>query len=196
MSKQERREAAEREMARRNRQAETGRGSGAGRESGAGADAANRFNWGTASGLPAATRNNLARIGAVPQAPTQSNAVDILVDEIAWPRTVFQLSIDLLRQLMVDQGDTFVAEMDDLELRDESPFRADGLAFKRANQNLAAGMQTIDPEAFVADSFFLYLLPKQSRSNDPTVFVVDLEDGVNEPRNSGETIGALLAVLE
>ena len=164
--------------------------------------------WGTADNtLAPIIKDNLVRLGAIPQAPTSLDPVDILINGINWPTdTEFRGSTERFREMMMADSSRDYQQMTEIELQDAMPHRCDSFRFLPASsrgsfyagwQSDFSGVDATSMFPFATDGHYFYLIGYNPNDPaDPLVYIVDHETTDETPYNKcSSTVGDLLAVL-
>jgi len=187
--KEQRRQAALRELERRAQQTESQL-----------RQAAADVNWGSATILDRELRDHIIRLGGIPREPTAQSAVEILTRQIKWPIGTFRSSEHRFRE---QHSGTPYESMTDTQVQDSAPiwcydfaFATNGSFYPEWQTDFTA-VNVTEIVPFGSDGHYFYLIGDNSNDpSDPLVYKVDHETVSEEPYNrQGATVGTLLELL-
>ena len=184
--KEQRRQAALREMERRSVEAEATARAGT-----------SDLDWGTASQFSSALRVELLRIGARPDNPTAATAIEVLSQQIKWPQSLYRSSVRRYRETHPNTDG-----MSDLAIEDATACWCRDFRFSVSGSFYSDWQHDFtgtDPDQFTplgADSHYFYFLGSNSSDvTDPLVYNVDHETVNETPCNRRITLTEFLSLL-
>jgi len=153
---------------------------------------AGAVDWGTASVFDETVRNNILRLGGIPDAPDSTDPVFVLSHQVNWPTCAFSSSENRYRTANI-------VELDDIAIQDSVwpwcrnfQFSVNGEFYPGWKDDFVGTGSPFVPIGS-DDHYFYFITQNDSNNCDPMVYCVDHETVEETPYNRDEsTIGALI----